>query len=372
MSFLTQKPKHYKDSEIIATRMGWELKKTGEILSSFAFAGGLPNPVESVYLKKHGLTIEPPRAAPAEPASTPRVEVPTVGEAPSSDISKETLNKVDKILNPQPASPNPAETQPPAPKNNDVVTSQPAQPTVPPVVNTPSPAPVTPETNVATPQPVAPAETATSGNTIRFTFEHSTGDETSDTSGTVKLKSVINAVRAGDPEGWTGAFVDVDGHKAIRTLSSEGKGTRYIESEGFTSDGSTDVTLIVPFRMSAGGSNGGAYAFAMMKDRNIINPSLIMTNEEAGFKVRFYDSVTINDSAIKPTTAYPFDKWHIAVLKVSANEANAFDKIRIGTNQNGNTARHITIGDGFEIIKGDSSKVSEKVNALMTAYNIQK
>lgn len=359
MSFLTQKPKHYKDSEIIATRMGWELKKTGEILSSFAFAGGLPNPVESVYLKKHGLTIEPPRAAPAEPATTPRVEVPTVGETPSSDISKETLNEVDKILNPQPASPNPAETQP-------------AQPTVPPVVNTPSPAPVTSETNVVTPQPVAPAETTTSGNTIRFTFERSTGDETSDTSGTVKLKSVINVVRAGDPEGWTGAFVDVDGHKAIRTLSSEGKGTRYIESEGFTSDGSTDVTLIVPFRMSAGGSSGGAYAFIMMKDRNVINPSLTVTNEEAGFKVRFYESITINDSAIKPTTAYPFDKWHIAVLKVSADEANAFDKIRIGTNQNGNTARHITIGDGFEIVKGDSSKVSEKVNALMTAYNIQK
>ena len=59
MSFLTTKPKHYKDSEIIATRMGWELKKTGEILSSFAFAGGLPKPVKSEYLKKRGLTIEP-------------------------------------------------------------------------------------------------------------------------------------------------------------------------------------------------------------------------------------------------------------------------------------------------------------------------
>ena len=366
MSFLTQKPKHYKDSEIIATRMGWELKKTGEILSSFAFAGGLPNPVESVYLKKHGLTIEPPRAAPAEPATTPRVEVPTVGGTPSSDISKETLDKVDNILNPKPATP--VETQPPTPpKNNDVVTQP--QPAVPPVAVTPSPAP---ETNVVTPQPVAPAETTTSGNTIRFTFERSTGDETSDTSGTVKLKSVINAVRAGDPEGWTGAFVDVDGHKAIRTLSSEGKGTRYVESEGITSDGSTDVTLIVPFRMSAGGSSGSAYSFALMKDRNIINPSLITTNEESGFKIRFYDTITINGTAIKQTTVYPFDKWHVAVLKVDANEANAFDKIRIGTNQNGNTARHITIGDGFEIVKGDSSKVSEKVDALMTAYNIQK
>ena len=62
MSFLTTKPKHYKDSEIIATRLGWELKKTGEILSSFAFAGGLPKPVESVYLKKRGLTIKPATA----------------------------------------------------------------------------------------------------------------------------------------------------------------------------------------------------------------------------------------------------------------------------------------------------------------------
>ena len=59
-------------------------------------------------------------------------------------------------------------------------------------------------------------------------------------------------------------------------------------------------------------------------------------------------------------------------MKVGANEANAFDKIRIGTNQNGNIARHITIGDGFEIVKGDISNVSEKVNVLMTVYNIQK
>lgn len=348
MSFLTTKPKHYKDSEIVATRLGWELKKTGEILSSFAFAGGLPNPVKSVYLKKRGLTIEPPRAAPAEPATTPRVEVPTVGETPSSDISKETLDKVDNILNPKPATP--TETQPP-------------------VAVTPSPAP---ETNVVTPQPVVPAETATSGNTIRFTFERSTGDETSDTSNTVKLKSVISAVKAGDPEGWTGAFVDVDGHKAIRTLSSEGKGTRFIESEGISSDGSSDIAMIVPFRMSAGGSSVSAYSFALMKDINIINPSLITTNEKAGFKIRFFDTLTINNNAIKPTTAYEFDKWYVAVLKVGANETNAFDKIRIGTNQSGNTARHITIGDGFEIVKGDISNVSEKVNALMTAYNIQK
>ena len=280
------------------------------------------------------------------------------------DISHETLNKVDKILNPEPASPSPVETQPPTPpKNNDVV-AQP-QPEAPPAVGTPSPAPVTPETNVATPQP---AET----NTIRFTFEHFTGDETSDTSNTVKLKSVINAVKAGNPEGWTGAFVDVDGHKAIRTLSSVGKGTRFIESEGFTSDGSTDVTMIVPFKMSSGGSTGSAYAFAMMKDKNVIKPPLITTNEESGFKIQFYDTVTINDTAIKPTTVYPFDKWHVAVLKVGANEANAFDKIRIGTNPTTNTARHITIGDGFEIVKGNSNKVSEKVDALMTAYNIQK
>ena len=109
-----------------------------------------------------------------------------------------------------------------------------------------------------------------------------------------------------------------------------------------------------------------------MKDKNVIKPPLLTTNEESGFKIQFYDTVTINDTAIKPTTVYPFDKWHVAVLKVGANEANAFDKIRIGTNQHGNTARHITIGDGFEILKGNSSKVSEKVDALMTAYNIQK
>lgn len=364
MSAFDLKPKWLPDEKVIATKLGWEHKDTGEVLVSFASVGGLPNAKESIFMQRHHLetqkTVAPkPTGELLSSVTTDEILRGKPGETSSSDISRETLNKVDNILNPQPASPNPTEAQPVAPTNNDAVT----QPAVPPVA-TPNPAPVTPETSVVTPQP---AET----NTIRFTFERSSGDETSDTSNTVKLKSVINAVRAGDPEGWTGAFIDVDGHKAIRTLSSEGKGTRFIESEGFTSDGSTDVTMIVPFRMSAGGSNSSAYAFAMMKDRNIINPSLITTNEEAGFKVRFYDTITINNSAVKSTTAYPFDKWHVAVLKVDANEANAFDKIRIGTNQNGNTARHITIGDGFEIVKGDSSKVAEKVNALITAYNIQ-
>lgn len=60
--------------------------------------------------------------------------------------------------------------------------------------------------------------------------------------------------------------------------------------------------------MSAGGTSGSAHSFALVKDVNIINPSLITTNEEAGFKIRFYNTLTINNDAIKPTTAYEFDK----------------------------------------------------------------
>lgn len=88
MSFLTQKPKHYKDEEIIATRMGWELKKTGEILSSFAFAGGLPNAVESVYLKKHGLTI-----GGTTPSSGDTTQSPPPASPPSG-AGQETGNAV--------------------------------------------------------------------------------------------------------------------------------------------------------------------------------------------------------------------------------------------------------------------------------------
>ena len=214
------KPKWLPDEKVVATKLGYEHKDTGEVLVSFASVGGLPNAEASVFMQLHHLktqkTVAPKPTGELLSSVTPtEILNGEKGEAPSSDISKETLDKVDNILNPKPATP--VETQPPA-------------------------------------QPVVPAETATSGNTIRFTFERSTGDETSDTSNTVKLKSVISSVKAGDPEGWTGAFVDVDGHKAIRTLSSEGKGTRFIESEGISSDGSSDIAMIVPFRMSAGGS----------------------------------------------------------------------------------------------------------------------
>ena len=67
MSAYDLKPKWLPNKKVIATKLGWEHKDTGEVLVSFASVGGLPNAVESVYLKKHGLTIGPSKAAPVKP-----------------------------------------------------------------------------------------------------------------------------------------------------------------------------------------------------------------------------------------------------------------------------------------------------------------
>lgn len=224
------------------------------------------------------------------------------------------------------------------------------------------------ETETETVQPAAKPTTS-----IKFTFDglEAAAAEAIGSNNVAKLKSVNNAIRAGEPEGWTGAFGEDSGHKTMRSLvAGEGKGIRYIESDGLTSDGSTDSALIITFKQLAGGASGGGFTTVVMNGRSIVGNGLITTNEETGFKLRFFEGTTINGKPISATTVYPYDKWHVAVIPLPAGADKAFDKIRVGMNHAGNVGRNVIIGAGTEFVQGDISKVSEKVTALMTEYGI--
>lgn len=231
----------------------------------------------------------------------------------------------------------------------------------------------------ATPQPTTPSESATeepaakSATSITFTFDglEATADEAIGSNNVAKLKSVNNSERAGEPEGWAGAFGEDSGHKIMRSLvAGEGKGIRFIESDGLTSDGSTDSAIIIPFKQSAGGTAGSGFTAIVLKGRSVVSNGLISTNEETGFKLRYFEGTTINGKPISTTTVYPYDKWHVAVIPVLAGTDKAFDKIRIGMNHAGNVGRNVIVGAGIEFIQGDISKVEEKVTALMSEYGI--
>ena len=231
----------------------------------------------------------------------------------------------------------------------------------------------------ATPQPTTPSESATeepaakSATSITFTFDglEATAAEAIGSNNVAKLKSVNNSERAGEPEGWAGAFGEDSGHKIMRSLvAGEGKGIRFIESDGLTSDGSTDSAIIIPFKQSAGGTAGSGFTAIVLKGRSVVSNGLISTNEETGFKLRYFEGTTINGKPISTTTVYPYDKWHVAVIPVLAGTDKAFDKIRIGMNHAGNVGRNVIVGAGIEFIQGDISKVEERVTALMSEYGI--
>lgn len=255
-------------------------------------------------------------------------------------------------------APTPTPAEPPKAEEGGKPTGQPATPTAEPTAEQPA--------TVETPSEVKP-ETA-----IKFTFDglEATAAEAVDSVETAKLKTILNAPKAGEPEGWAGAFGEEDGHKVMRTMTTADKGVRFIETEGITSDGAADTAIIVPFKAAKGGNAGSAYAVAVLKDKTAVNPALLVTNEESGFKLRHYADLTINGKAVDPKQTYEYGKWYVAALTVKAGEANAYDKVRFGTNQNGNTGRNITIGAGVEFVSGDTSNVAAKVAALMVEYGI--
>ena len=234
----------------------------------------------------------------------------------------------------------------------------------------------------ATQPPAAPpkeAETAAespaakSTTSVKFTFDGlaATAAEAVGSNNTAKLKTLNNAERAGEPLDWAGAFGEDDGHKIMRSLvAGEGKGIRFIESEGLTSDGSSDSAIVFPFKQLSGGAAGSGFSAVVLNDRSIINNGLVSTNEEAGFKLRSFEGTTIDGKPISATQVYSYNKWYVAVIPVKAGADKAFDKIRFGMNHAGNLGRNVIIGAGIEFVQGDISKVAEKVTALMTEYGI--
>lgn len=295
-----------------------------------------------------------------------------IDSAVAAAVAKLNTGKAENspAANPQPATPQPAES-PRTETSNQPASPAPANPqpngeTQPPAAAAPKES----ETATGTESPAAPTAAATS---IKFTFDglEAKAPEAIGSNGTAKLKSVNNAIRAGEPEGWAGAFGEVDGHKTMRSLvAGEGKGIRYIESEGLTSDGSAATALIVPFKQQAGGAIGAGFSVITHKGRTIVGNGLITTNEESGFKLRFAEGTTINGKPISATKVYPFDTWHVAMIPIPAGADKAFDTVRFGMNHAGNVGRNVIVGAGVEFVQGDISKVGEKVTALMTEYGI--
>ena len=74
----------------------------------------------------------------------------------------------------------------------------------------------------------------------------------------------------------------------------ENKGNRYIESEGISSDGSSDSAIIVPFKATSADLKSGAFGALVLNGRNIVNTGLVMTNGTDGFTLRVVDGTTVD------------------------------------------------------------------------------
>ena len=267
-------------------------------------------------------------------------------------------DELAKMKTEKPAASETAASPAPANQGEATAATQPATPA--------SPAP-------AEERPAATTAPAAAETSYKFTFadvEATAAAVSAIGQESVKMKSVINSNRLVEPDGWDGAFKEDAGRKVMVTSSSAGKGTRFIETEGLSSDGSRDTAIIIPFKHLAGGSdNAGAYALSVINGSAVQNIGLISTIEESGgFTLRNSSGVTINGKAIVPTEAYQLDKWYVAVITL---KGVAFDRIRVGTNYHGNTARNMVVGAGVEFVQNDLSKVAEKASALMTEYGIQ-
>lgn len=251
---------------------------------------------------------------------------------------------------PEPSSPQPA--SPPAPEAS------------------PSPAPATPPT-----QPATSPETSSDPNSIKFTFTGISDDATEAvaSNGVAKLVSKINSVKAGEPEGWTTAFKTENGKRvmhALAPLPGKDGGVRFIETSGLATDGSTPAALVFPFKTAKGGPTNSAFSVLLTKNGSVVNFGLLTTNSDAGFKLRAYEGITINGKNINPAQVYDYGKWYIAVLNIT-DTSKGFDAIRFGMNHAGNVGRTIALGEGVELVTGDSmNQLDSKVAALMQAYGV--
>lgn len=224
----------------------------------------------------------------------------------------------------------------------------------------------------ATGQPASPSPdvaTPAAPSNIKFSLANAEINalEASADAGTAKLISVVTSVKAGDPDGWTGAVAEEDGKKVIKAVAGEnGKGHRYLETSGVSATSNTQTALVMPFKVVRGGSDGGAFIVLPMIGGSPAVGSMVATHGAEGFTLRVPDDSTVDGKVVRATDVFAYNKWHVAKIQISA----AFDKIRFGTSHVANTGRSITIGAGFEILQGDVSKAAEKAAALMTAYSV--
>lgn len=250
-----------------------------------------------------------------------------------------------------PVAPTPTPAEPPKAEEGGKPTGQPATPTAEPTAEQPA--------TVETPSEVKP-ETA-----VKFTFNglESGATEAVGSNSEARLTSVINALRAGEPEGWTGAFGEEGNIRYMKAQAGEnGKGHRYIESSGISAAAGTPTTVIMPFKLEKGGTPGAAFILLPMTGESTAVGSVAATHGKNGFTLQMPEDATVNGKVNRAGNTYAYGEWHIAVVPWNT----AFDKIRIGTNHVANTGRTVRIGAGFEIVQGDVSKAADKGAALMT------
>lgn len=223
-------------------------------------------------------------------------------------------------------------------------------------------------------QPAQPPVTPpVSVKSVKFSMTSASvgSDSVSADSGSAVLTSVKNAEKLADGSGYTGMVVQAGKFKAVQSFvpPESGKASRYINLTGL-SVGDVPSTILVPFRVSAGGSVSGAATLAM-----VMNNGTAVTVASAGLntggdKWFAYPSngFTLDGAAAKQTEEQVFDKWHIMMLK----QSKAFDSIRFGTNHVTSAWRNIIVGEGLEIIEGDNpSLVQERYSALKAKYGIE-
>ena len=289
------------------------------------------------------------------------------GEVKALKEAKPAAQVTPAPANPAPATPAPT-TQPPAatPANPAPVTPAPA---------TPTPANPAPANNTETPANTPannaenPAATDSGTKSVVFDFANVAADAAEVESNGIKMKTLINVARLGEPLDWAGAFKEVSGKKAMVTAASTGKGTRYIETEGFASVEGKDSYAIIPFKTFKGGTPNAAYSIFPLNDNTPVNAGLIVTNGENGCNMRSLNGTTINGKIPVITDSYDYDKWYIACVKIA--NGTAFNKLRIGSSPNLNTARIMAVGAGVEFVTGATAdEIANKVKALMTTYEI--
>ncbi|MCL9779793.1 hypothetical protein [Neisseria subflava] len=97
----------------------------------------------------------------------------------------------------------------------------------------------------------------------------------------------------------------------------------------------TQTTLVMPFKVVRGGSDGGAFIVLPLMNGSVVVGSVVATHGAEGFTLRVPEDSTVDGKSVRANDVFAYDKWHVAKIQISA----AFDKIRFGTSHVANTGR---------------------------------